>query len=147
MKKILMMCVVALFAIACGDKEPMIEKPDVLTVKQSGETVYTDNEVTWRIVPSVATVTPALYDLHMDGTRFVEAMPMLDMEVLNLANQHVKPAEHFLHEAESVVPSIMGNPLPRYTLTNFRCEVTNWEVLKVSFTCVGYDVTYVKNLY
>lgn len=146
MKKILMMCVVALATIACGDKEPLIEKPDVLTVKQNGEAVYTDNEVTWRIVPSAATVTPALYSLYMDGTRFVEAMPMLDMEVLDLANQHAKPEEHFLHEAESVVPSIKGNPMPRYTLTNFRCEVTDWEVLKVSFTCVGYDVTYVKNL-
>ena len=95
--------------------------------------VFTDNEVTWRVVPSLAEVTPALYNLYMDGTRFVEAMPLLDMEVLDLANQHSNPEKHFLHEAESVVPSIMGNPMPRYTLTNFSCEVENWEVLKVSF--------------
>lgn len=141
-----MMCVVALAMIACDDKDAGIEKPDVLTVKQSGETVYTDNDVVWRIVPSTATVTPALYDLCMDGTRFVEQMPMLDMEVLGLTNQHAKPEQHFLHKADAVVPSIKGNPMPRYTLTNFCCEVEGWKVLKVSFTCVGYDVTYIKNL-
>ena len=146
MKKILMLCVVVLAMVACGDKEPMVEKPDVLTVKQNGEVVFTDNEVTWRVVPSLAEVTPALYNLYMDGTRFVEAMPLLDMEVLDLANQHSNPEKHFLHEAASVVPSIKGNPMPRYTLTNFSCKVENWEVLKVSFTCVGYDVIYVKNL-
>ncbi len=141
-----MMCVVALVAIACGDKEPFIEKPDVLTVKQNGEVVYSDNEVVWRLVHNMAEVTPALFDLFMDGTRFVEAMPLLDMEVLGMTNQHDNPEDFFAYSADAVVPNIKGNPMPNYTLTNFRCEVEYGEVMEVSFTCIGHDVTYVRNL-
>ncbi len=141
-----MMCMVVLAMVACGDVEPNIEKPDVLTVKQNGTVVYSDNEVVWRLVPSVAEVVPPLFTLCMDGTRFVEAMPLLDMEVLDMPNQHTDPENFFLYEAESVVPSIMNNPMPRYTLTNFRCEVEYGEVMEVSFGCIGYEVKYVKNL-
>ncbi len=146
MKRFLMMCAVALAMVACGDVEPNIQKPDVLTVKQNGTVVYSDNEVVWRLVPSVAEVVPPLFTLYMDGTRFVEAMPLLDMEVLDMPNQHSNLEDYFLYEAESVVPSIKGNQMPLYTLTNFRCAVEYGEKMEVTFECKGYEVKYVKNL-
>ncbi|MBQ2703319.1 MAG: BACON domain-containing protein [Alistipes sp.] len=119
---------------------------DALIVKRGGAVVYTDSEAKWRFEPSLATVTPALYDLYMDGTRFVEQMPLLDMEVTGMVNQHSNPKQHFLYAADAVVPSIKGNPMPNYTLTNFRCEMESWAVMKVSFECMGCNVSYVKYL-
>ena len=146
MKKILIVCLVAMFAIACAEKETPAPKSDVLTVKRNGEVIYADNDIEWRLVANAAAVTPPMFDLFMDGTRFMEAMPMLDMEVNSIENQHSNPQKHFLYEAEAVVPSIRGNLMPNYTLTNFRCEAEGWVVLKVSFTCMGCDVTYKKSL-
>ena len=119
---------------------------DALVVKRGGAVVYTDSEAKWRFEPSLATVTPAQYDLYMDGTRFVEQMPLLDMEVTGMVNQHAKPDQNFLYESATVVPSIKGNPMPNYTLTNFRCEMESWAVLKVSFECMGCKVNYMKYL-
>ena len=119
---------------------------DPLIVKRGGAVVYSDSAAAWRFEPSLATVTPAQYDLFMDGTRFMEQMPLLDMEVMGMVNQHPKPDNNFLYEAESVVPNIKGNPMPNYTLTNFRCELESWAVLKVSFECMGCQVNYMKYL-
>ena len=148
MKKILMMCVVALAMVSCnsGDDVNSSTGRDTLVVKLGRVVIYSDNDVEWRIVQNLACVTPAQYDLYMDGTRFVSLMPMLDMEVLGLENQHSQPDQHFLNEKASIVPSIKGNPMPKYTLSNFRCEVVDWEILKVSFSCKGYDVIYEKSL-
>ena len=119
---------------------------DALVVKRGGAVVYTDSEAKWRFEPNLAAVTPAQFDLFMDGTRFVEQMPLLDMEVRGMVNQHAKPEQNFLYEAAAVVPSIKGNPMPNYTLTNFRCEMESWAVLKVSFECMGCKVNYMKYL-
>lgn len=119
---------------------------DALIVKRGDAVVYSDNEAKWRMQMNLAAVTPAQFDLYMDGTRFMAQMPLLDMQVSGMTNQHPKPEQNFLYEAESVVPSIMGNPMPNYTLTNFRCELESWAVLKVSFECMGCRVSYVKYL-
>ncbi len=119
---------------------------DALVVKRGGAVVYTDNEAKWRFVPNLAAVTPAQFDLFMDGTRFVEQMPLLDMEVMGMVNQHANPDQNFLYAADAVVPSIKGNPMPNYTLTNFRCEMESWAVLRVSFECMGCQVSYMKYL-
>lgn len=140
-----MLCVAALAMVACGDEEPVMTKPDVLTVKQNGEVVYTDNEVVWRVeLAKIAPGEEQSYNLYMDGTRFVAAMPMLDMEAFGMTNNHTNPEDFFLYTTEALVPSIKGNPMPSHTLTNFRCEIEYDVVMKVSFTCIGYDVTYVK---
>ena len=118
---------------------------DALIVRRGESVVYSDNDVAWQFSDTQLD-NGKQYHLDMVGTRFMEAMPMLDMEVYNMVNQHSNPTQHFLYEAESVIPSIKGNPMPNYTLTNFRCEVEDWAVLKVSFSCMGCDVTYVKNL-
>lgn len=142
------MCAIALAMVSCnsGDDVNSSTGRDTLVVKLGRVVIYSDNDVEWRIVQNLACVTPAQYDLYMDGTRFVSLMPMLDMEVLGLENQHSQPDQHFLSEKASIVPSIKGNPMPKYTLSNFRCEVVDWEILKVSFSCKGYDVTYEKSL-
>ena len=148
MKKILIMCTVALAMVSCsgGDDENSSAGRNTLVVKLGKVVIYSDSDVEWRIVQNLACVTPAQYDLYMDGTRFVSLMPMLDMEVLGLENQHSQPDQHFLYETASIVPSIKGNPMPKYTMSNFRCEVTDWDVLKVRFSCKGYDVTYERAL-
>ena len=147
MKRILIMCVVALAMVSCGiGDENSSTGRAALVVKLGKVVIYSDSDVEWRIEQNLASVIPAQYDLFMDGTRFVSLMPMLDMEVTGMENQHSQPDQHFLYEAESVVPSIKGNPMPKYTLSNFRCEVVDWEILKVSFSCKGYDATYEKSL-
>lgn len=118
---------------------------DALIVRRGGEVVYTDNEPVWAFISNDMDIEHP-YDLCMDGTRFMEGMPLLDMQVYGMNNMHSDPKNHFYYEAESVVPYIRGNAMPNYTLTDFRCEMENWTVLKVSFTCMGCDVTYVKNL-
>ena len=136
----------AMASCSGGDDANSNSGRDTLIVKLAGVVVYSDDEVEWRMVPNLADVTPAQYDLYMDGTRFMALMPLLDMEVMAMENQHSQPEQHFLYEKASVVPSIKGNPMPKYTLSNFRCEVTDWSVLKVSFSCKGCDVTYENNI-
>ena len=136
----------AMASCSGGDDANSNSGRDTLIVKLAGVVVYSDDEVEWRMVPNLADVIPAQYDLYMDGTRFVALMPMLDMEVNGLENQHSQPDQHFLYQTTAIVPSIKGNPMPKYTLSNFRCEVTDWNLLKVWFSCKGYDVTYIKNL-
>ena len=147
MKRFLIIFAVAMAMVSCsGDGANSKSGRDTLVVKLAGVVVYSDDETVWRIVPNLAEVIPAQYDLYMDGTRFMALMPFLDMEVMAMENQHSEPEQHFLYENASVVPSIKGNPMPKYTLSNFRCEVTDWNVMKVSFTCKGCDVTYENNL-
>lgn len=142
------MCTVAFAIASCSgdDNVNPIAGHDALIVKLGGAVVYSDDEVEWRMVPSLAAETPARYDLYMDGTRFMAMMPLLDMEVIAIENQHSQPEQHFFYENASVVPSIKGNPMPKYTLSNFRCEVIDWNLLKVSFSCKGCDVTYENNI-
>lgn len=116
----------------------------VLVVRRGGKVKYSDSDVHWRLVADPK--GSENFTLYMDGTRFVAMMPMLDMEVHNLVNQHPDPEHHFLYETRSIVPSIKGNPMPKYTLTNFRCEVEDWEVLRVSFTCKESEATYEKSI-
>ena len=148
MKKILMICAAALAIVSCGsgDDGNSSAGRDTLIVKLGKVVIYSDSDVAWRIEQNLACVTPAQYDLFMDGTRFVSLMPMLDMEVAGLENQHSQPDQHFYYETASIVPSIKGNPMPKYTMSNFRCEVVDWNILKVSFSCKGYDVTYENSL-
>ena len=147
-KRLVLICLAVAVFVSCSGDDNM-DSPsgrDALIVKLGNVVVYSDDEVEWRLEPNLATVTPPLYDLYMDGTRFVALMPMLDMEVNGLENQHGQPDQHFLYQTSAIVPSIKGNPMPKYTLSNFRCEVTDWNLLKVWFSCKGYDVTYIKNL-
>jgi hypothetical protein len=148
MKRLFFAVAVTIFSavafVGCEILSRDFSDDDVLVVKQDGKVKYSDSDVRWRLVESPK--GSGSYTLYMDGTRFVSMMPMLDMEVHKLVNQHPDPEHHFLFETKSIVPSIKGNPMPKYTLTNFRCEVEDWEVLRVSFTCKESDATYQKSI-
>lgn len=126
---------------ACDTKEPYLPEEDIdfIEVSQNGTTVFTEQDVEWRL----AEQEDGTYTLYMDQTHFIQAMPMLDMEVRGLVNNYAADyADTFFKcEAASIVPYYSGREMPSYTLTKFKCEADD-NYITASFTCVGYDVKY-----
>lgn len=120
-------------------KEETPEFDQRLSVSQNGTEVYVDDATVWRLEKQ----DDNTWTLYLDRTRFVEGMPFLDMEVRNLPNASESNSV-FTYISDSVIPYYNGVEYPRYEMTGFACELDRNGELEVAFTCVGYDVRYVK---
>ena len=149
MKRIL--CFIALFTAAvCGTscERNYGPAPTVISthlqVFSSGELAFEDYLVKWELEKQ----QDDTYTLYMNDTRFVEGMPMLDMEVRGMVNgAQSEEGLGFSFKTQSIIPYYAGKEYDRYTLTGFSCSASNdGNDMEVTFTCAGYDVTYTQTL-
>lgn len=107
-----------------------------LRTSQNGETVFTDGETVWRLEKQ----SDGTYTLFMDKTHFVERMPMLDMEVRGLVNESGHD-DTFAFSTDEIIPYFNDTEFPSYILYDFDCTLNNG-IVRVTFLCVGYEVSY-----
>lgn len=114
-----------------------------LQVFRDGEMVFDDTNANWTFEKQ----DDGTYTLYMNETRFVEAMPMLDMEVRGMENDSASSDDAFNFAAAAIVPYYAGVEYPRYTLTDFSCKVSaDGNNMEVGFNCAGYVVVYTKTI-
>ena len=126
---------------ACQKEKQRIgtEYEITLQVSMNGEVVYEEKDVTWNLAYNKEDNT---YTLIMNRTRFIEAMPYLDMEVRGMNNMSTFPLDAFVFNADSIVPYYNGEPMPRYEMTDFYCKIDIFGAGETTFTCVGFQVRY-----
>lgn len=127
---------------ACKKEKQRIgtEYEITLQVSMNGEVVYEEKDAAvWHLSQNQEDGT---YTLAMNRTRFIEAMPYLDMEVRGMTNMASFPLDAFVFNADSIVPYYNGEPMPRYEMTDFYCKIDIFGAGETTFTCVGFQVRY-----
>lgn len=142
MKKVIyLMAAFAVLALstACNERKYVGSQVDIaLQVYQDGELVFEDKDVSWNFEQQ----PDGTFTLFMNKTRFVEAMPMLDMEVRGLVNRSTTADIMFKYETEQTIPYYAGTEFPRYVMTDFSCIIYMSRNAVIRFTCTGYNVIY-----
>lgn len=68
-------------------------------------------------------------DITLEGLRFVEQMPEITMEFKNVAFSYSEDASQRLFNVASVIPTVGGEAMPQYTITNLTGSVSKGAVL------------------
>ena len=68
-------------------------------------------------------------DITLEGLRFVEQMPEITMEFKNVAFSYSEDASQRLFNVASVIPTVGGEAMPQYTITNLTGSVSKSAVL------------------
>ena len=127
----------ALFAAACekefdGDDDNNRQEAYLLTstpLEGSQFEAFTDTEMRFE---------PAEGVLKMNGVKFAERMPRLDIEVPG-----VTPDNNGGFAAERIIPTFNGQPMAQYVMTDFKLTAdTARNRLNVEFDCFTMHVEY-----
>ena len=136
----MMAAAACLFAAACDKEENSGEEPNLgfyLTstpLEGSQFEAFSDTEMCFVLVLGYGTNT-----LQMNGVKFAERMPRLDIEVPG-----VTPDENGVFRAESIIPTFNGQPMAQYVMTDFVLIVDNVKnKMTVEFDCMTMHVEYV----
>lgn len=137
------MAAIAVIALtgSCTKKQRYVgtEFEITLQVSMNGTVAYEEKDVKWELAYNQEDNT---YTLLMNRTRFIEAMPYLDMEVRGMTNQATFLLDAFLFDDDAIVPYYNGEPMPRYEMTDFHCRIDINGSCEISFTCTGFQVLY-----
>ena len=146
MNKYFMMMAAAacIFAAACdktenddpnpGDEQQKVEYLLTATpLEGSSFDEFTDTAMRFVYVPGYGTAV-----LKMNRVKFAEKMPPLDIEVPG-----VPVGDDGRFEAEAIVPTYVGAPMPAYIMTDFVLTLDQeHNVMTVEFDCFTMHVTY-----
>ncbi|MEG0789109.1 MAG: hypothetical protein RSB23_01430 [Alistipes sp.] len=142
MKKLFLLFLVTLTLTACDKEEGETYYDEIgyhgtLTViPLAGGEPYTDTNIFF----SLAEENNNTLTLYMNATRFVPQMPRLNMIVPGITYRATSTIVSLL--GDNIIPWHDNVPMDRYLITNLSGDVNNTH-LNISFTCMGYRVTYI----
>ena len=143
--RFLVIFVLAVSFIACeeenGKEEPIVDFEEgvfigKLSVDQNDDTFYEQENV--EVV--ISRVDENTINMDMLKVKFSNYMPVsLDMSINGI--EIVTNEDRFLLSGDNIIPTAMGGPFPRYTITAIEGELTSQDIA-FSMICGEFPLTF-----
>ena len=137
---ILLALISILFLSSCSSDEPTAGGDNNTPAYMSGTTTstspdgvaFTSQDTEYEVVLDYELMQASLY---INGARFAERMPSLNIEFLNLAFTTGVDNSIHIDVADEFIPTMSGRPQPSFPISNLVADYTIGKGMTLNFNC------------